>query len=171
MTMLRNNVGNTARFLALATILSLAPGCGSEAQPDLETEAAKLRALHDQMLAAHRNGDVESWMSVEAEEITVAGRGEISFPSAADRRARRETYLGSTTFSVYRDMREPIVQVSDDATLGWLIAEVEIEGVRTIDGTDVPFHSIWAWIETYEKQAGEWKMVGNVSNLRPEEDS
>ena len=29
------------------------------------------------------------------------------------------------------------------------------------------FESVWAWIELYEKQEGEWKRIGNVSNRKP----
>ena len=155
---------------ALPTCLGALLVCviaGCRAGPDLEAEAAELRRLHEGILESHRAGDVDSWMALEAEEYVSANRGAITFPTVADRRTAREGYLSSTTFTVYRDLREPIVHLSEDATLGWLIAEVEVRGTQVSDGVESPIDAIWAWIELYEKQAGRWLLVGNVSNRRP----
>ena len=65
-------------------------------------------------------------------------------------------------------MRAPVVRVSEDGTLGWLIAEVEVRGTQVAeDGASTPIESVWAWIELYQKMNGEWSLVGNVSNRRP----
>jgi len=153
--------------LALAvTVISLASGC--TARPDLEAEAARLRTLHELVLEAHRTGDVDSWMAVEADPYISANGGAITFPSAAERRAAREPYLEATTFTVYRDLQPPVVRVSADGTLGWVVAEVEIRGTRVSDdGAELSVDAIWAWIELYEKHEGVWRLVGNVSNRRP----
>jgi hypothetical protein len=63
---------------------------------------------------------------------------------------------------------EPIVQVSRDGTLGWVIVQVQAEGERVSDGNAkhaVTFEA--AWIELYEKRNGTWLRVGNVSSVRP----
>lgn len=131
-------------------------------------DVAALKSLHEAVLEAHRQGNVEAWMAQEADTVVSANRGEISFSSADERRTRRERYLSTMTFDVYRDLRPPIVKVSDDGTLGWVIAEVEIKGSAVSNGGErAPFDDIWAWIELYEKQDGVWKAVGNVSNRRP----
>ena len=83
-------------------------GCAPAA--DIEVEVEALRAMHEGVLQAHRDGDVDAWMALEAEEIVSANRGEISFPPAADRRTMREAYLGSTSFTAYRDLRSPVVK-------------------------------------------------------------
>ena len=173
--LMRNPVGRTAmrsgrtlsnvtEAAASAAILSLAIGC--TAAPDLEAGAAELRTLHERVLEAHRTGDVDSWMTLEADEYVSANGGVITFPTAADRRAAREAYLSSTTFTVYRDLRPPVVRLSADATLGWLIAEVELRGTQVSDSGQTPVVAIWAWIELYEKDSGTWRLVGNVSNRR-----
>ncbi len=134
----------------------------------VDSDIAALKAMHENVLEFHRQGNLEAWLAEEADVVVSANRGQISFTSAEERRARREPYLSSTTFDVYRDLREPVVKVSDDGTLGWVIAEVEMKGSSLSDsGERVPFEAIWAWIELYEKQGGAWKAVGNVSNRRP----
>ena len=133
-----------------------------------DNDIAALRTLHENVLEFHRQGNVDAWMAQEADIVVSANRGQISFTNADERRARREPYLNATTFDVYRDLREPVVKVSEDGTLGWVIAEVEIKGSFVSDnGEREPFEAIWAWIELYEKQDGAWKAIGNVSNRRP----
>ena len=155
------------RLLTLLAIAAIAnSGCVTVETGD--DDIAALTALHTSVLEAHRRGDVDAWLAQEADTVVSANRGQISFSSADERRARREPYLNATTFDVYRDLRPPIVKVSDDGTLGWVIAEVEMKGSSVSDdGEPVPFEAIWAWIELYEKQDGAWKAVGNVSNRRP----
>ena len=142
--------------------------CGCATSADQEAEIAALKTLHAGVLEAHRQGDVDAWMAKEADTTVSANRGTISFQSSQERRARRERYLNATTFTVYRDLRPPVVKVSEDGTLGWVIAEVEIKGTHlSEEGEPSPVDGIWAWIELYEKQEGVWKAVGNVSNRRP----
>jgi hypothetical protein len=151
---------------AAVTAAMLGLGAGCTAGPDLEAEAAELRTLHERVLEAHRTGDVDGWMALEADEYVSANGGAITFPTATDRRAARAAYLSTTTFTVYRDLRPPVVRLSQDGVLGWLIAEVEVRGTQMSDSGQTPVDAIWAWIELYEKDSGTWRLVGNVSNRR-----
>ncbi len=154
--------------MLLLTQLAVAASIGCATNADREDDIAALEALHASVLEAHRSGDIDAWMDQEADNVVSANRGVISFSSQEERRARRESYLNATTFDVYRDLRPPIVMVSEDGTLGWVIAEVEIKGTFSSEGgAETPVDAIWAWIELYEKQEGVWKAVGNVSNRRP----
>lgn len=135
---------------------------------DATRDAAELRRLHQELLEAHRTGDVDRWMAVEAADYVSVNGGRITFPEASERRAGRAAYLASAEFEVYRDLREPLVRVSDDGSLGWLVAEVEVRGTTTSDTGQVEaFHDIWAWIEMYARVDGRWRLVGNASNRRP----
>lgn len=151
-------------LLALVLIL-----CGTPAlAQDTSDHVRELRRLHDELLEAHRTGDVDRWMSVEAPEYTSANGGRVTFPELSDRRAQRADYLGRATFDVYRDLREPLVRVSEDGSLGWLIAEVEVRGQASSSSGEVEsFHDIWAWVELYQNVDGAWRLIGNVSNRRP----
>ena len=141
---------------------------GCAANVDRQTDIAALEALHASVLEAHRSGDIEAWMVHEADTVVSANRGVISFPGREERRIGRERHLKTTAFDVYRDLRPPIVMISEDGTLGWIIAEVEMRRTTSSEGAArTPVEGIWAWIELYEKQEGVWKAVGNVSNRRP----
>jgi hypothetical protein len=65
-------------------------------------------------------------------------------------------------------MIPPVVRVSNDNSLGWVIAQVRAAGVQTTkDGASRPLSFESAWIELYERRDGKWLRVGNVSNFTP----
>jgi hypothetical protein len=160
---------NTGLATLLMAVVALATAGALRADDnDRDGDVAALLAAHKNVLRAHLEGDLESWMAGESEDYVVVNRGEVTFPTKAERRARLGPYLQNTTFTKYRDLIEPIVKVSDDGTLGWVIVQVEIAGTREMpNGDAVPVDSVWGWIELYEKRDGTWINVGNVSNMQP----
>ena len=132
------------------------------------SDTKQLLALHEEVLRAHRESNVELLLAAEQDDYVVANRGEITRP---DRKARREglgPYLRQTRFSQYADKVPPIVKVSSDGSLGWVIVQVEARGEQTTSAGGVkPLEFVSAWIELYEKQGGRWRRVGNVSNFKP----
>lgn len=133
----------------------------------LADDEAQLRASHAQLIQAHTEGRVDLWMEIEAADFVSVNRGHITFPDSAARREGRAAYLEGATFSTYRDLREPIVRIADDGSLGWLIAEIEVEGTApNADGKEESFRVVWAWVELYENADEGWRLVGNASNRR-----
>lgn len=164
---MKHIVGRRLGSMTLA-LLAIAAACGPRGDAGREAEENRLLALHERILSAHRAGDVDDWIALEAEDYLSVSGGEISRPSVADRRAARQSYLDSTTFTTYRDLVPPIVRVSEDGRLGWLISQVRIVGSRqSSKGGAMPIDEVWAWVELYEKRGGEWKLTGNVANRRP----
>ena len=136
----------------------------------VEGDTRELLRLHEELLAAHREGDIDRWMAVESANYVSANSGRITYPTVEARRSGRADYLDRATFEIYEDVTPPVVRVSADGTLGWVIAEVEVRGVLDgASGATEAFHDIWAWIELYEKVDGTWIMTGNASNRRPGE--
>ncbi len=129
---------------------------------------ADLRAAHAAVLEHHINDDVEAWLSGEREVFMVSTAGSLFATRSEGRRARREAYLGSTDFQVYHDMVNPVVAVSDDCTMGWVIVQVEARGITTQSGEEQAFAFQSSWVELYRRIEGEWRAVGNVSNFAPQ---
>ncbi len=148
----------TRLILAIGILLLSLP-----ALADRAGDEAALLALHQEIIDAHKNIGLDTWLAKGVEPYISANRGEISYPSKAARTKMFEEYIGATKFDYYRDMVPPVVKVSADGTLGWVIVQVEAKGVRA--GEAYAFQS--AWIELYEKQGGEWVGIGNVSNFKP----
>ena len=152
------------RILLALALLCLPCLGAAQSRPSDESQ---LRTLHAQLIQAHIEGKVDQWMAIEADSFVSINRGQITFPGFAERRKRRAAYLREASFSLYRDLRTPIVRISVDGSLGWLIAEVEVEGTMPRpEGGRSSFHDIWAWIELYEKTEVGWRLIGNASNQR-----
>jgi hypothetical protein len=135
---------------------------------DEDTWRAELLALHEDALQAHRQSDVALLLAADSEEFVLANRGVVSRPSLDQRRERFSAYLGATRFSHYVDTVAPVVAVSRDGSLGWVIAQVSGRGTQTSsDGKESPVEFEAAWIELYRRDPSGWKRVGNVSNFKP----
>jgi hypothetical protein len=152
---------------ALVAFVLLAGATGALAGPAPASDADELRALHAKVMRAHRESKIDILMEDEAPDYVIANRGKISGPTLDQRRNGLGPYLRSTAFSEYRDMVEPVVKVSADGTLGWVVVQVQARGVQTSDaGKKEPVEFQSAWIELYEKRQGRWLRVGNVSNFK-----
>ena len=134
---------------------------------DVEGERQALLALHEEFKAAHVRGDADAIVRRLAEDYVRVSRGRVTHPPLGDMAARMRDYLGRTTFSEYRDLEPPIARVSADGTLGWVVVELEARGVQVgPDGREEPLEFVCAWVSLFEKRAGEWTMVGDVSTFR-----
>lgn len=145
------------RRLLLATFLLA--GCSTAS---LQSDRAQLLELHEKALRAHREQNVALLLGDETDDYVVVSRGEVHTPP---KRAREESlgpYLRSTRFASYEDTREPMVKISADGTLAWVIARIHAHGTQ--EGQALEFTS--AWIELYEKRNGRWVRTGNVSNFK-----
>ncbi|HEY7368934.1 MAG TPA: hypothetical protein VIA29_03540 [Thermoanaerobaculia bacterium] len=150
---------------ALSAAALFATAAGPTGRAD---DATRLRALHAKVMEAHRKGEVAMILADDSADNVVVSRGEVLRPTLEERRARLGPYLSSTRFEEYVDVIEPIVKVSSDGTLGWVIVQVRAKGTTTApDGAKTPVEFVSGWIELYEKRDGTWWRVGNVSNFKP----
>lgn len=132
------------------------------------TDADLLRALHEKVMRAHRQSDADLLLEDDPADSIILSRGEVNRPSLEERRSHFRSYLGRTTFEEYADLIEPVVKVSADGTLGWVMVQVRAKGIQAGDGgAKERLEFVSAWIELYEKRNGRWYRVGNVSNFRP----
>jgi hypothetical protein len=130
-------------------------------------DEAALLTFHRDGIAAHLQNDVDRLLAPESDDYVLVNRGEVSHPNKASRAASLGPYLQSVRFERYVDAIEPIVKVSPDGRLGWVIAKVEVKGVaREPGGAEEPLEFVSAWIELYEKRGGRWYRIGNVSNFK-----
>jgi hypothetical protein len=151
--------------------LLLAPLCmswASAVSSSLPSDEQQLLALHQAGLTAHLEGDVDALLASQADDFVLVNRGDISTPTREQRRAVLGPYLATTKFDFYRDTVTPIVKVSRDGSLAWVIARVEARGTRaTADAGKAGLEFEVAWIELYERRGSEWVAIGNVSSFAP----
>jgi hypothetical protein len=152
------------RVMLVALTLTLA---GCQASPDPEALRADILGLHKALIDAHLNKDVDFFVQDISEDYLSVSRGEIRAPTVAEIRATFDSYLNNTTFTEYRDLREPIVGYSKDGSIAWSIVQVRVAGRSAMsDGPEREFDSTWAWITLYERQGDRWIRLGEVSSLR-----
>jgi hypothetical protein len=154
------------RAIVLSAVLLLT-GCAGidrvEAPRSSAADEQALLRLHEAGLKAHLDSDVDALLAPQSDDFVLMNRGEISSPSKAERRQFLGPYLEATTFEFYRDAVKPVVKVSRDGSLGWVIAQVEARGANAT-GRSLQF--VVAWIELYEKRSGEWVAIGNASSFK-----
>jgi len=153
--------------LAAVACLACLAGCAAGESPPTSGDRQRLLELHEAGLQAHRDGDVEALLRHQTDDFLLLDGGAASTLSKQQRREFLGPYLAATTFEFYRDGAPPIVSVSADGSLGWVIAQVEARGSSVnARGEPATVEFSAAWIELYERRAGEWLAVGNASTIR-----
>jgi len=157
---------NQALLAPLLTISLLLASCSSVSIASKAEE--ELLALHEDAMRAHRESNAELLLRSESPDSVSANRGQVTQPTLVERQTRFQQYLSSTRFTEYLDVVPPLVRVSNDGSLGWVIAQVRAAGVQTTqDGASKSLSFESSWIELYERRGGRWYRVGNVSNFKP----
>ncbi len=133
---------------------------------NLESEHAALVEIHAQDRAAHFQTSVEMLTEHQADNFVYVGNGEISHITRADFIATFSRSFKNATYFEWDDLEPPLVRVSDDATMGWMIVRNRVRRTQVQeDGSEVERMFIYAGIMTYEKQNGKWMRVANVSTF------
>jgi hypothetical protein len=71
-----------------------------------------------------------------------------------------------TTYYAWDDLEPPIVRISADASMAWMIVRVQVRRTQTdATGTTRERAFVYAGIMTYEKRAGRWLRIANVSTF------
>ena len=125
----------------------------------LRTRKTRVLAIHEAFLEGHRQNDWTFFREFAAETVYGLRGGEITHQTPEQMGERFAAYLGQAEFSRYEDLDEPIVFVSDDGTLGWVMAHVRIEGTLGEGRLD----STWSWVTLLQRIDGEWKLIGSAS--------
>jgi hypothetical protein len=151
-------------------LLFVAGGVCASAQssPNLEKEKAELLRLHKSDREAHFKTDVEALLENPPEDFITVGRGKINRSSKADARKMFTGYFRDAKYFEWDDVEEPIIRVSNDASMAWMITRTRVRRVqKNAEGAEKEEKFIYAGIMTYEKRDGRWVRVANVSTMEP----
>lgn len=135
--------------------------------PDFDALRREILDLHRQMIEAHWRKDARFFPEHIADGYFAVQNGEVRRPTREEMTAEYERYLSTTTFTEYRDLREPIIGFSKDGSLAWCVVQVNVSGRERGDsGVESPFDLTWAWITLYEKKEGRWQWLGESSSYK-----
>lgn len=81
-------------------------------------------------------------------------------------RQRFTQYFQGAEFTAWDDLEPPIVHVSPDGQMGWMIVRMKIAMNRAdASGRKTTESTVMAWMSTYEKHDGKWQHVTNASTV------
>ena len=155
-------------FTVILLLVACAASASAQPSADLEKEKAELLRIHKSDREAHFKTDVEGLLENSPEEFISVGRGKINRSSKEDARKMFTGYFRDAKYYEWDDVEEPIIRISNDASMAWMITRTRVRRVqKTADGAEKEEKFIYAGIMTYEKRDGHWVRVANVSTAEP----
>ncbi len=123
--------------------------------------------LHRAERRAHFDHDIEALLSTLGPSLIDVREGQITRMSREDVRRRFTEYFHMAKFSSWDDLEPPIIRVSPDGQMAWMIVRVRIVYTQTeTSGKQTAQHTTGAWMAGYEKRAGKWLMVAVSSTFQ-----
>lgn len=152
------------KAFTLLLFVACAASASAEPSADLEKEKAELLRIHKSDREAHLKTDVDRLLENSPEEMVSVGRGKINRSSKDDARKMFTGYFRDAKYYEWDDVEEPIIRISNDASLAWMITRTRVRRVqKKADGAEQEEKFVYAGIMTYEKRDGRWVRVANVS--------
>lgn len=136
-------------------------------EPRREAERRALLALQEIERRAHLEKDPGLLVSLFADDFASVADGRVAMSSRNEQRERFAAYLGAVEFLEWDDVEPPVVRISDDGTLAWVRVVKSVRLVPVDDPEAEPAHTVFAWLETWEKRDGEWRLTSVTSTDRP----
>lgn len=153
--------------LCLLAFLAAAP---SAAAQDAAVEAL-LRRHHEQRVA-HVLGDARMLTEPFLPGLLEIGRGRVDSPSADAARARFDAYLSSVRFLEWEDVRPPRIRISPGGDWAEMIVEKRVRLIPADTlGPGGGGHSLFAWVERWERTAEGWQLATIASTERSARDT
>jgi Domain of unknown function (DUF4440) len=136
--------------------------------PQQKSGEAELLALHQNDRRAHFAHDVEALLASHSPEFISVRDGNIRRRSQDELRKRFTEYFRGAEFTAWDDLEPPIVHVSPDGQMGWMIVRVKISISRSdATGKRTSENVVMAWMSAYEKHEGQWQHIASVTTVEP----
>lgn len=133
---------------------------------NLEAEKNALLQLHADDRRAHFETNVPLLMSHGADTFISVSNGVISHTTADEVKQTFTRYFQDAIYYEWDDLEPPIVRISNDASMAWMIVRTKVQRTqKNENGDDVERKFVYAGIMTYEKQDGKWVRIANVSTF------
>ena len=139
--------------------------------PPRIADMAELLRLHQQQKTAHMTNNADLFIEMFADSVTQLIRGNALPRTRAENLERFKTYFASFKFQEWEDIKPPVIKISKDGTMATKIVEKRVCGSYTYDDGKVEKdHTVFAWLEVWEKIDGKWKVTAVASTDKPGKD-
>lgn len=141
-----------------------------EDEPQLSStldDLNELMRLHKEHKTAHLTYDAELFIKSFADDLPQLQSGKVRTGTQAENLARFNKYFASYKFLEWEDINPPSIKISKDGTLATKIVEKRVRGTyKNEKGEEETDHTIFAWLEVWEKIDGEWKVSAVASTSK-----
>jgi hypothetical protein len=153
-------------MLRLLSLLVYLGACG--VRSDLQADRAALLRLHELAQTAHLDKRPDLMVASFADSFLNISRGAVTVRTPAESRARFQAYFDRSTFLEWADLAAPVIRISPDGQMAYVIVQKRVR-LTAVDsaGLSRPEHTVFAWVELYEKHGGKWTLMGVASTDRP----
>lgn len=135
-------------------------------QVDIEAEQRELLNVHETDRRAHFATDADLLLSHSSNEFIMVAAGRIDTTDPPRMREQFGRYFDGATYYAWDDLNPPIVRISKDGTMAWMITRLNVHRVqRDSTGAERERRFVYAGIMTYEKLDGKWLRTANVSTF------
>lgn len=133
---------------------------------------ANVDALRMTLLDMYRDGvrahvelDADRLADRNSDDFLSASAGRISRSSREETRKFFKRYFEGATYHEYDDLEPPIVRISDDGSMGWIMNRVRVRRTTKLDGKESEQHFVYAGLMIYERRGSGWVRVANASTF------
>ncbi len=153
-----------------AVLVLLLAGCAGPPPADVEADRAEIAKLLRQARTAHLDKRAELLSATFADPVLMMARGEIRAQTPEEMRVRMQAYFDRSTFQEWDDIEPPRIRISPDGRMAYALVRKRVR-LTAPDGTgaSVAQHTVFAWVELYEKLDGRWRLMAVASTDRPGE--
>lgn len=142
------------------------------AVPTKVVAMSELLELHNQQRVAHFNRDAKLLMSTSADDFTSVSDGKIHRPTRENSINGMQRYFDNSTFLEWDDITPPVIRVSDDATMAYVIVHKKVRLLEKSEaGNSQEETEVFAWVAIYQKRNGRWQSTVIASTRTPEEEA
>lgn len=132
-----------------------------------EQEKARLLQLHKNALQAHFEKDAGTFLAGYASQWYDVRNAGIRLRTKEEALPSIEQYFQRTHFSDITEITAPIIHLSTDASMAWVIGEIRVRATQDVsDEKERDFSFRCTWVSIYEKHEGEWAQVVDASSFQ-----
>jgi len=138
-----------------------------DAPADPERERQAIEKILQRDREAHLQTDATLLAGHLAEELVEVGDGAIRTRSRQEIVDFFEAMFEGATFHAWDDTTPPLIRISSDLSMAWVVRRVSAERESIHEGKAVRQRYTSAYTATYEKRAGRWWMTSVTSTFLP----
>ncbi|HZU70718.1 MAG TPA: DUF4440 domain-containing protein [Ktedonobacteraceae bacterium] len=132
-----------------------------------EQEKSRLLQLYKSSLQAHFEHDARTFLAEYASQWYEIRNAGVRLRTKEEALPAIEQYFQRTHFYDISEIAAPIIHISADASMAWVIGEIHVRASQ--EGPDkkernFSFHC--AWVSIYEKQEGQWAQVVDAPSFQ-----